>query len=262
MRRWAVLLLAVTLSVFSFSLARGGGGGSSGGGSSDKKPYPDQGTIYYQPPKTGSGSSKNNSDNKHLIAVRMSFDNPGNWYVGPARGNRGMHAGILEIDFFELQGDRESTRLKKEYPFFETGCSSYSTLPEYYDDCPTSGVSEPRGKISHGFGSWNASSVSTSRTYWGYIYLTPVPDETPRLSRRDGSEFDWSLNWSNQEHDLPGSPRYAPTDSGTTRCYYRNTERNIWCVQSNKGGYLLDSIQESGDRPFRYNRSDTERWLY
>ncbi len=256
-------LLIATLMLF-VSIAFAGGGGSGGGTPpSNLKAYPTSGTIYYQPPQTGSGNARNSSYTQHLIALSLKFGRPGDWFTGPARGDGRTHAGILELDWFELRNGRilPGPSPYFTFPFFESQCTSYSTLPEYYDDCPTSGISEPSGKLSHGVGSWNASSVSSSTTYWAWIYITPKVNSL--LRRNSGDPFDWSLNWSKQEHATPGNPPYAPTRNGTTRCYYTSTERNIWCVQTNRGGYLEDSVQDSRNTPvFRYNSQGSSSWSY
>ena len=272
MKKIFVLCAVLLLTSLGNSLALGGGRGSGGGGGSTPtprtfNPYPDRGTMHYSPPRTGGGNARNTRSSQHLIALEMNFDNPGDWYTGPARGDGRSHSGIMEIDFWEKRGNRYQTSSRNTYPFFTPRCTSWSTLPEPYDDCPTSGVSEPKGQISHGIGSWKASSVSKSRTYWGYIYIDPWPSSDRSLIRRDGDNWDWSLNWSRQEHALPGNPRIAPTDKGTTYCYYRSTERNIWCVQTlssgiRSGGYLKDSVRESSTRPLRYNRSSRVSWNY
>jgi hypothetical protein len=53
-------LLFVIPFFFTIALANPSGGG--GGTPTDLKPYPTTGTIYYKPPKTGSGSTLNSRD--------------------------------------------------------------------------------------------------------------------------------------------------------------------------------------------------------
>lgn len=231
-------------------------------------PFPNRGTLYYQPPLTGYGQTRNDSWDAHLMALSMAWDNPGGWHKGPARGDWQYHPGILEIDFFELQGNRTQKVFGTyTYPFFQAGCIAFSELQEHYGNCPTSGVSELKGKISHGFGTWNAERIEKSKVYWAWIYLYPNADTW--ILRYTGDEFDYSLNWSSQEHNLTVNgvdwPPYTPVPGRPEGCTWRSDEKNIWCIQvrgdtKRKPGFLLDSIQETYTPRLLYGWQSSRPW--
>lgn len=47
-------------------------------------------------------------------------------------------------------------------------CTSYSGLPNGYDDCPTAGVADPAGTKIFSFGSFDADQIQANASYWGY----------------------------------------------------------------------------------------------
>lgn len=49
-----------------------------------------------------------------------------------------------------------------------TSCTSYSGLPNGYDDCPTAGVGDPSGKRIFSFGAFDADLIVANQSYWGY----------------------------------------------------------------------------------------------
>lgn len=48
-----------------------------------------------------------------------------------------------------------------------TDCTSWTNLPNGYDDCPTAGVSEPSDLWTFSFGSFHAKNILASTWYYG-----------------------------------------------------------------------------------------------
>lgn len=55
----------------------------------------------------------------------------------------------------------------KEDDFFLTTCTTATSLPDGYDDCPTAGVSEESPGKVFSFGSWHAKKIIANKTYVG-----------------------------------------------------------------------------------------------
>lgn len=47
------------------------------------------------------------------------------------------------------------------------GCTSFTNLPDGYDDCGTAGVSDPPGYIIFSFGSYSANDIQSQSAYMG-----------------------------------------------------------------------------------------------
>lgn len=47
-------------------------------------------------------------------------------------------------------------------------CTSFSGLPNGYDDCPTAGAADPAGTKIFSFGSFDADRIQANTSYWGY----------------------------------------------------------------------------------------------
>lgn len=47
-------------------------------------------------------------------------------------------------------------------------CTSFTSLPNGYDDCPTAGFGDPPGKKVFSFGSFDAERIQPNTSYWGY----------------------------------------------------------------------------------------------
>lgn len=50
--------------------------------------------------------------------------------------------------------------------FFSGSCTSYTTLPAGYDDCPTAGIFDRHGPV-YSFGSFDAKSIERNQWYYG-----------------------------------------------------------------------------------------------
>lgn len=57
--------------------------------------------------------------------------------------------------------------LKTNDTYFAS-CTSYSGLPNGYDDCPTAGTGDPAGKRIFSFGAFDADRIEANVSYWGY----------------------------------------------------------------------------------------------
>lgn len=57
--------------------------------------------------------------------------------------------------------------------FYFDSCTSWTDLPDPYDDCPTAGYSDPEGKKNFGIGSFAAESILpiSQKTYVGRWYF-------------------------------------------------------------------------------------------
>lgn len=85
--------------------------------------FPDDGDLYY--------------DGSHYADSWFSWVNPGNWT-------------------FTYAGYESDISLDETY--FDS-CTSWTDLPDPYDDCPTAGVDDPAGKKNFGIGSFAAESI-------------------------------------------------------------------------------------------------------
>ncbi len=74
-------------------------------------------------------------------------------------------------------------------------CTSYTTLPDGHDDCPTAGVSDP-DYMGFGFGSFNASTIAPLADYYGIIYLHRFDGVA------DGTRFDFNVVGSQMYHQF------------------------------------------------------------
>lgn len=212
-------------------------------------PFPKRGTVYYTP--------NNRGTYKDDIRFTLAWDTPGGWWIGPARGDNKTHPGIFEMDFVDTG----------YLSVWDKGCISRSDLPEPYDDCPTSGVSEGGG-LSHGFGSWNASAIVPSRIYNAVV----------ELQRNSTMNTSFKVTWGTLQHNLcSGNPNpsvgewyvgqpekyytcavnwpYMTTEpAGGQVCTFFSTERNIWCVIGARGGVLVDNSY------ITFGQKYTETW--
>ena len=80
-------------------------------------------------------------------------------------------------------------------------CTSYSGLPNGYDDCPTAGAVEPPGVKIYSFGSFDADRIQPNTSYWGYW----------QFSGGTGSSTPYSLYGQEVSHQF---------------CFFDN----IWCM--------------------------------
>lgn len=51
-------------------------------------------------------------------------------------------------------------------------CTSFTNLPNGYDDCITAGISDPPGFIIFSFGSYNANEIQANTVYYGGWYFS------------------------------------------------------------------------------------------
>jgi len=115
------------------------------GESSSPRFYPDMGDFYY-------GKSSTNVDYAefYISWTDPVYDDPD--FTGEP---------IYEHDFNVY-----------DTSIYES-CTSYSTLPDWYDDCPTAGFSDT-GYIGFGYGSFNASAIAPLADYYGILFLHRV----------------------------------------------------------------------------------------
>ena len=138
-----VTFLVIALGTSTYAIGCIGCSSSSSG-----QWYPDRGRLVY----TGRSNS---------VYIDAKWSNPGNWYKRP----RGLYTRVgIEFGF---------ATYRKSYfnglPF--KGCSSQTTLPLGYDDCPTAGVSENWGTKVFGYGTWDAKQIIKNKWYYSSIDL-------------------------------------------------------------------------------------------
>lgn len=55
--------------------------------------------------------------------------------------------------------------------FFNSTCTSFTNMPDGYDDCPTAGVADPNGPV-FSFGTFDATALSSSTYMGGWSFST------------------------------------------------------------------------------------------
>lgn len=96
-------------------------------------------------------------------------------------------------------------------------CTSWTSLPDGYDDCPTSGVRDPAGKEIFGFGSFDANRINANTEYYGAWSFTGGPNGIGHAS----------LHWQEVEHQAVCDTIFGKIDS-------------IWCMEGVNGGPLIN----------------------
>lgn len=71
--------------------------------------------------------------------------------------------------------------------FFTTTCTSFSNLPDAYDDCPTAGIADPSGPV-FSFGSFSASAIRSSVYYFGGWFFSSHGTATSSPFNLQGQE--------------------------------------------------------------------------
>lgn len=96
--------------------------------------------------------------------------------------------------------------------WYASGCTSWSNLPEAYDDCPTAGVSESEGVIVLSFGSFAGEKIPDYSSYYGWINLSRDSTYASAASWNLGAQQgDWMYCWWD----------------------------SIWCIGSEAGQHLM-----------------------
>lgn len=93
--------------------------------------YPDHGDLWY--------------GGCHFVDSHFKWTVPGGWSVSDPG---------YEHDF----------AVKPDY---YTSCTSWTDLPNGYNDCPTAGWSEPGGFWAFSFGSFHATNIVAGKLYYG-----------------------------------------------------------------------------------------------
>lgn len=94
--------------------------------------YPNTGSFYY--------------DGQWFAESSMTWYDPGSW----STSQPGYEHDLMVDDTYF------------------SSCTSYSGLPNGYDDCPTAGTLDPAGKRIYTFGSFDADFIQANTSYWGY----------------------------------------------------------------------------------------------
>lgn len=109
--------------------------------------YPTYGDLWY--------------DGSEYFNVHFTWDQPGDWrwYL--------LQLGF-EVDLVLKKG-YFSAQLWK--PFGKAPCSTWTDLPNWYDDCPTAGWSDFNETWSFGFGTFSPGSIRANTQYFGAWYF-------------------------------------------------------------------------------------------
>lgn len=103
--------------------------------------------------------------------------------------------------------------------FFFTSCTSFTNLPNGYDDCPTAGVLETNPNYyAFSFGSFHARNIQPTRDYYGSWNFTSNGSPSPTDFRLNGQEV---------------YRFYCPFDS-------------IWCMEDIRSQKLLPNFTGGG----------------
>ena len=118
---------------------------------------------------------------------RVSADNDGGWFD------------VLRL--IVLPGDISADRF----------CTSWSNLPEHYNDCPTAGFKPDAGIVELSFGSFKAKNIEAGYDYWG----------SWTFNNMKGSGSSTKVGLYGQEGVLAFDPFESPLCLG---------DKSIWCV--------------------------------
>ena len=116
----------------------------------DADPYlPDGGDLYYN------GDSTHRTVKHSFIDSVMRWDNP-RWHRNCAPNARTTTCSTYEHD------------LELDFGWINNGCTTWTTLPDSYNDCRTAGLLEPDGsKIIISFGTYRAPAIQSGKIYYG-----------------------------------------------------------------------------------------------
>ena len=114
-------------------------------------------------------------DGTHVVSVRFS------WHS--AFGFKSTRP-ALEFDFNEFATSKLATVYDPVYgnilqtveSYTWDGCWTYTDLPYSYNDCPTTGVSDPPGGRGYAFGTYDARATVDGMEYLEEIYLSYSED--------------------------------------------------------------------------------------
>ena len=97
----------------------------------------------------------------------MEWHNPG-WTRPDNNNGRGCDVAVTDCSTYEHD-------LKLDKLWFRSGvCTTWSNLPRSYDDCPTSGFSDPAGKRIVSFGTYKAPAIESGKVYYGSWMLSSL----------------------------------------------------------------------------------------
>ena len=126
-------------------------------------------------------------------------------------------------------------RLPNGSPF----CTTWSDLPEFYDDCPTAGVSPNPGVVELSFGTFKAPLIEPGRDYYGYW----------RFDNQRGTGSTTSVELYGQEGE------YDSRVDNFVKC--PSVTKDIWCIFGiGDGGEIHTGTTWSYDTPsyLKYSR--------
>ena len=142
--------------------------------------YPSAGWLYY--------------NGQFYLASYMLWDSPGPWTSPEPGYEHDLH--VHDPNFFTSQ------------------CTTFSNLPDSYDDCPTAGIFDPNGPV-FSFGSFDAELITANNWYFGAWQFTS-----------HGSAASSPFTLIGQENE--------------SRCPFGL--ESIWCMFSNNSQPLLSGL--------------------
>lgn len=121
--------------------------------------YPNQGDLYY--------------DGASYADSYLKWDSPGPWqHSDPGY----EHDLVAHKDYFQ-------------------DCTSWTNLPNGYDDCPTAGVAEPSDMWSFSFGTFHANNIQSSNWYFGSWTFTILWDPSTDFSLNGQENYHGFCSW-------------------------------------------------------------------
>ena len=118
----------------------------------DPDPYlPDEGDLYY------------NGDTNHLNIGHSFIDSVMRWDNPKWHRNCADTAPITDCSTYE-----HDLEIEADWVGRGNACTTWSTLPDWYNDCPTAGLSEhDPDEIIISFGTYRAPSIQSGEFYYG-----------------------------------------------------------------------------------------------
>lgn len=128
--------------------------------------FPNAGDLYY--------------NGGNFVDAFLRWDNP-KWVDGDGCGDvplgvRDIHCSTYEHD---LELNRSWFQALDPIPGAREFCTTWSDIPLFYDDCPTAGILDTKGKIILSFGTYKANLIEAGREYYGAWTLHHQNSSTP-----------------------------------------------------------------------------------
>ena len=207
----------------------------------DRYPYlPDEGDLYYNGDTLRTGIYPSHT----FVDTTMRWINP-SWWSTRTRTTRDLcEANPISCANYEhdLVLDRRWVR---------SSCTSWSNLPQSYDDCPTAGIRDGEGKVIVSFGTFKAPDIETNQVYYGAWKFTS--SATFRFTNPQSTAAELLC----QEGDYNGFyyitlPFVGRVDILAAVC----PRKMIVCVNSLRQEHLAPPAKSGGGEvtPFRWTR--------